>query len=196
MAAACFFHLVVQLFIKHVLGVNNQTSGLYGETTAYYGTVEQQGRLTLHLHMLIWIKNALSPQDICDRIMDGDSAFQQELIAYLEGVHKGEFITGSMQNIKECIPFVSEQDNGIHSIVTESSAPVSACNILYKDPTLTLPIPAPKPCNLYGINQHTCDQCKNNELWWEQFNSTVDDIVLQSNVPPFPTTLVQDIVQL
>ena len=42
-----FFHLIVQMFIKHVLGVGN--------TSAYYGTVEQQGCLTLHLHLLLWI---------------------------------------------------------------------------------------------------------------------------------------------
>ena len=26
-------------------------AGLYGKTEGYYGTVEQQGRLTLHLHL-------------------------------------------------------------------------------------------------------------------------------------------------
>ena len=49
-------------------------TGLYGKTSGYYGTVEQQGRLTLHLHLLLWIKGALSPQDIRDRLMSGDSS--------------------------------------------------------------------------------------------------------------------------
>ncbi|KAH7906051.1 hypothetical protein BJ138DRAFT_972775, partial [Hygrophoropsis aurantiaca] len=53
-AGARFFHLMIQLFIKHVLGVNlsvddapphssgsSYTRGLYGETDAFYGTVEQ-----------------------------------------------------------------------------------------------------------------------------------------------------------
>jgi hypothetical protein len=40
------------MFIKHVLGVENEHDGLYGKTAGYYGTVEQQERLTLHLHML------------------------------------------------------------------------------------------------------------------------------------------------
>ena len=48
----------------HVLGFKTKHPGFYGKTEAYYGTVEQQGRLTLHLHMLLWIKNALPPQDI------------------------------------------------------------------------------------------------------------------------------------
>ena len=63
-AAARFFDIMVKAFIRHVLGIDSNHSGLYGNTSAYYGTVEQQGRLTLHLHMLLWIANALSPKDI------------------------------------------------------------------------------------------------------------------------------------
>ena len=44
------------MFIKHVLGVGTDHPGLYGDTAGYYGTVEQQGRLTLHLHTVLWIK--------------------------------------------------------------------------------------------------------------------------------------------
>ncbi|TFK59311.1 hypothetical protein BDN72DRAFT_735642, partial [Pluteus cervinus] len=40
-AAARFFHLMITLFITHVLGVGTHHSGLYGKTSAYYGTVEQ-----------------------------------------------------------------------------------------------------------------------------------------------------------
>jgi len=72
-AAARFFHMMVENFIKHVLGFGEKHCGFYGETEAYYSTVEQQERLTLHLHMLLWIKNALSPQDIQDKIMDPES---------------------------------------------------------------------------------------------------------------------------
>jgi len=63
-AAARFFHMMVENFIKHVLGFGEKHHSFCEEMEAYYGTVEQQGRLTLHLHMLLWIKNALSPQDI------------------------------------------------------------------------------------------------------------------------------------
>ena len=54
-AGAHLFHFMVQMFIEHVLGVDTDHRGMFGETAAYYGTVEQQGRLTLHLHMLLWI---------------------------------------------------------------------------------------------------------------------------------------------
>ncbi|KZT22536.1 hypothetical protein NEOLEDRAFT_1020300, partial [Neolentinus lepideus HHB14362 ss-1] len=40
-AGAHFFNMMVNLFIKHVLGVDSDHDGLYGKTAAYYGTVEQ-----------------------------------------------------------------------------------------------------------------------------------------------------------
>ncbi|TFK62683.1 hypothetical protein BDN72DRAFT_730871, partial [Pluteus cervinus] len=40
-ASARFFHFMVTLFLKHILGVNSSHDGVYGKTSAYYGTVEQ-----------------------------------------------------------------------------------------------------------------------------------------------------------
>ena len=104
-AGARFFHFMCQMFIKHVLGVGENHPGLYGNTNAYYGTVEQQGRLTLHMHMLIWLKGVLSPQEIRDRIMDPTSDFQQKLVEYLESVHIGEFMTGTQEEVGDKIDF-------------------------------------------------------------------------------------------
>jgi len=98
-AGAQFFHFMVETFIEHVLGVGKHHRGVYGNTSAYYGTVEQQGRLTLHLHLLLWIKGALTPQEIRDRIMDPNSEFQQKMVEYLESVHQGEFLMGSIEEI-------------------------------------------------------------------------------------------------
>ena len=61
-AGAHFFHFIVESFIVDVLGISANHHGLYGETEAYYGTVKQHGCLTLHLHMLIWIKGCLNPK--------------------------------------------------------------------------------------------------------------------------------------
>ena len=86
-------------FIKHVLGFGKKHAGLYGETKAFYRTVEQQGRLTLHLHMLIWIKGALSPQEVRDKILDTESDFQKSMVEYLESVHQGELFEGKLEDI-------------------------------------------------------------------------------------------------
>jgi hypothetical protein len=94
---------MVKSFIKHVLGVDSGHPGLYGETGAYYGTVEQQGRLTLHLHMLLYIKGALSPQETRNRLINPGSAFEKSLIQYLEAAHVGEFHNGDLTLMQQNI---------------------------------------------------------------------------------------------
>ena len=159
-AGAQFFHFMVEMFIKHVLGVGQEHPGLYGKTAAYYAAVEQQGRLTLHLHMLLWIMNSLSPQEIRDQIMDSNSDFQKKMVEYLESVHVGEFMTGTMDEVKK----------QVHENMKAEE---------YQDPTQTLPDPPPefKECDC-----KKCESCENTANWWKIFKNTVDDLVLRSNV--------------
>ena len=151
-AGAQFFHFMVEMFIKHVLGVDQKHPGLYGQTSAYYGTVEQQGRLTLHLHLLLWIMNSLSPQEIRDRIMDPNSDFQKKIVEYLESVHVGEFMTGTMDEVKEQVAENMKDEE-------------------YRDPTQTLPDPPPEYTE---CKCHECESCKNTANWWKMFRNTVD----------------------
>ena len=77
---AQFLKFMVDAFVKHVLGVDSGHEGLFGETEGYYGTVEEQGHLTLHLHTMLWIKDSLTPQQIRDRLTSKDGTFQKSLI--------------------------------------------------------------------------------------------------------------------
>jgi hypothetical protein len=79
-ASARFFDTITKLFIKHILGYNSGKNGVFGDTDGYYGTVEEQGRLTLHLHLLLWVKGSLTPQEIRDKLISEDNIFQQCLI--------------------------------------------------------------------------------------------------------------------
>jgi hypothetical protein len=158
-ASARFFHVMVQMFIKHVLGVDQDHPGLYGNTSAYYGTVEQQGRLTLHLHLLLWISGSLTPQEIRDKIMDVNSDFQKKMVEYLESLCVGEFLTGEKIDVSE----------KVHNASGTSS---------YCDPTFTLPKPPPSPCDENCV-KCSCDE--NRTSWWQNFKDTVDDLLLRSN---------------
>ena len=169
-AGARFFHFMVEMFVKHVLGVGQNHPGLYGKTSAYYATVEQQGRLTLHLHMLLWIMNSLSPQEIRDKIMDPNSDFQREMVEYLESVHVGEFKTGTMDEVKEQVDENMKSEK-------------------YKDPTQTLPDPPSEP-NDCECNK--CESCEDTSNWWQKFNNTVDDLILRSNVHKCRTSIPAD----
>jgi hypothetical protein len=160
-AGARFFHFMVENFIQHVLGVGERHPGIYGETSAYYGTVEQQGRLTLHLHLLLWIKGSLTPQEIRDRIMDPDSDFQKKMVEYLESVHQGEFLTGDIESVRAEIEQAEMSDS-------------------YKIPTKTLPEQPPPVCKRKKCDG--CFMCLLVGVWWHKFRYTVDDLLWRSNI--------------
>ena len=157
------------MFIEHVLGVavtktgTKRQTGLFGNTSAYYGTVEQQGRLTLHLHMLLWIKNSLTPQEIRDKIMDTNSDFQRKIVEYLENAHVGEFMTGSHQLVQQVINKTMINDE-------------------YQDPTQTLPVSPPESCKRRTSCVSHCIRCISIKNWRSKFKYTVDDILLRSNI--------------
>ena len=135
-----------QAFIKNVLGVGQKHPGIFGKTSAYYGTVEQQGRLTLHLHMLIWIKNALTPQEICDQIMDQSSDFQQKMVEYIESIYKGEFFNGHAADVNQHVKEAQHNDSE------------------YLDPTKTMPEAPPDQCHETRCN--SCEHCEKLNSWW------------------------------
>ena len=203
-AAARFFDYMVKMVIKHVLGVGETHPGLYGETSAYYGTVEQQGRLTLHMHMMLWIKGAMSPQKICERLMSHDSQFEEALKRYLEAAHAGEFITGSMDDVREdsalradagkAVPQENPVDeNGMPSSpnkkeknsVQDSTEETTQVLPNYEDPTQTLPSPPTAHCSCVYDNDTDsleCQRCEECDTWWGAFRATVDDLLLRSNI--------------
>lgn len=95
--AAKFFHKTVQLFVKCILRHDRDDYGLFGPSEAFYGTVEAQGRLTLHLHTLLWIKpGSVSPQEIRDRLL-ADPSFERALLHWLEDCHSGDYAVSSSE---------------------------------------------------------------------------------------------------
>ncbi|KAF5309724.1 hypothetical protein D9611_014437 [Ephemerocybe angulata] len=189
-AGARFFRFMVLLLIKHLLRWNDAEgrSGVFGHTAAYYGTVEQQGRMTLHLHMLIWIVCALTPQQVRDRLMAKDSEFVKELIAYLEGAHTGDFFAGSLAGMKEKYgpSHRGKTSSGEHvaapsSLSSEEPQPQVAAP-RHVDPVQTLPLPPPVSSCSNTSGACRCEECDEVETWKEQFESTVDHLLYRSNV--------------
>ncbi len=169
-AAARFFDFMVNLFVEHIMRPDSIEPGVYGNASSYYGSVEQQGRLTLHLHLVMWVKSVLSPQEIRDRLMAGDSEFQRRLIEYLEAAHTGDYFTGSQDQVKEEIFKSSLRED-------------------YVDPTEVLPTPPPPLCPCID---ELCEQCKKNEMWWQYFQRMVDHIICSVNVHSCPENTYAD----
>ncbi|KAG5221210.1 hypothetical protein IMY05_C4454000100 [Salix suchowensis] len=163
-AGARFFKYVVETFISDILGFDkDSSSGLYGDVEAYFGTVEQQGRLTLHLHAAIWIRGSLSPKDLRECLMNQNSVWNQKITDWLESCHAGEFMTGSMVDLDSKFALIRKQDG-------------------YVDPISTLPSAPPKLCSSCLHHNENCPFCCKENEWWTYYEQTVDDIILQSNV--------------
>lgn len=154
---------MVQTFLQCVLGVDSKDLGLFGKTIAYYGTVEQQGRLTLHLHLLLWIQAAFTPQEIRDKLMSEDGAFQKRMVEYLESSHQGEFMKGTSDTVWRDLNERESQPG-------------------YVDPLQVLPTSPPEPCSHNADTEAECVTCRERDDWWRQYESTVDEILLKSNM--------------
>jgi hypothetical protein len=62
-AAVKFFHLSVKLILEELFGITvnkfkniKRETRIFGRVGGYIGTVEAQGRGSLHLHLLLWLK--------------------------------------------------------------------------------------------------------------------------------------------
>ncbi|KAJ7292038.1 hypothetical protein C8J57DRAFT_1044520 [Mycena rebaudengoi] len=127
--------------------------------------------------MLVWITSALSPQEIRDRISAPDSPFQSSLVDYLESIHVGQFLTGTMEQVRAKVPHFSKRSKSIHDILEDDD--VSGYPVGYSDPTQVLPVPPPEPC---GCKWSGCGRCAALTTWRRHYVETVDDLMLRSNV--------------
>ncbi|KAF8598561.1 hypothetical protein BDV93DRAFT_534310 [Ceratobasidium sp. AG-I] len=78
-AAAEFFKFTITLILKELFGITSTASrvhsstGVLGKLKGYFGTVECQGRGTLHLHhMLLWLHNAPPPRRLKELLQTED----------------------------------------------------------------------------------------------------------------------------
>lgn len=69
-AAAKFFHFLINVTLETLFGISISefkvisSDGIFGKVNAYIGTVESQGRGTLHFHLLLFLKNAPSAAEM------------------------------------------------------------------------------------------------------------------------------------
>lgn len=168
-ACAKFFHHVVSTFLSTVIkaGEVGKDCGLFGPASTYYGTVEEQGRLTLHLHLLLWIKDSPSPQVIRDRLLS-EPVFRDQLIAWLESCHKGEYTLSSEAEIRRSL---AEQRRGKSPPeADDEDADEDADCFGYRDPTSLLPTPPPPNVDSQGLLD-----------WYRAACKDTDEIVYLSN---------------
>ncbi|KAG2741370.1 hypothetical protein P692DRAFT_20752816 [Suillus brevipes Sb2] len=89
-AAANFFHFTIHAILEELMGITVPKSrkshiirreGIFGTVEGYIGTVEAQGRGTLHLHMLIWLQGAPTAADMKDCLQSAE--FRTKIANYI-----------------------------------------------------------------------------------------------------------------
>lgn len=87
-AAAKFFHYTIRTILETLFKIRvtqfqvKSEMGVLGEVTAYFGTVESQNRGSLHLHMLFWLKNTPSPDEMLELLKSEE--FRDKIRAYIK----------------------------------------------------------------------------------------------------------------
>lgn len=111
-AAAKFFHFTIRTIFRTLFGVEvtayqvKSSVGVFGRVKSYFGTVESQGRGSLHLHLLVWLENA-PPPDEMERLLKTEEFREKvrkyisaNLRAYLPGLESTESVQ-AIPNIVE-----------------------------------------------------------------------------------------------
>lgn len=87
-ASAAFFHFVIQTTLETLMGVRSfrqrveSQTGIFGLVNGYFGVVEAQGRGSLHVHMLIWLKNAPNADEIMELLTQ--PVFREHIARYID----------------------------------------------------------------------------------------------------------------
>ena len=80
-ATARYFNVLIPSILKCMV-----EKGVLGPIKAYFGTVENQGRGSLHLHILMWLDHDLTPAQLKESVKNEE--FRNGLLSYLEDIIK------------------------------------------------------------------------------------------------------------
>jgi hypothetical protein len=102
-AAAKFFHFIIAALIEEMFGIKaykpgchvQRTYGIFGKVASYIGTVEAQGRGTLHLHIILWLCGSLSSTSMKHALQS--EAFRSKVADYIKANIRADLdgLTGS-----------------------------------------------------------------------------------------------------
>ena len=86
-ASASFFNFIIRTTLETLFGVHTSRSrvethmGIFGLVNGYFGVVEAQGRGSLHVHFLMWLKNAPNADEMLELLSQSD--FREKIALYI-----------------------------------------------------------------------------------------------------------------
>ncbi|THG97984.1 hypothetical protein EW026_g4134 [Hermanssonia centrifuga] len=167
-AAAKFFHFTVKTILQTLAQVRatkfqvESHPGVFGDISAYFGTVEAQGRGTLHLHILIWLKNTPTGDELKDLFKA--EAFQTKVKNYIRA------------NIRAYKPGLDSEES-IKAILTDPNIgycrPPDPGSRTYKDDIDQLELRLARSLQVHTCkvrrclrpNKHGKQECKRKAPW-------------------------------
>ena len=87
-ASAAFFNFIFRTTLETLLGIRKTTHqvqsemGIFGIVNGYFGVVEAQGRGSLHIHLLIWLKNAPNADEMLELLTQKN--FRDQIASFVE----------------------------------------------------------------------------------------------------------------
>ena len=111
------FETLLDLVLTKLVGDNHEKTGIFGKLAAYGVAVEEQGRITLHAHIIIYI---LGWNELLQRLQSPDKRIQQkaekEVVEFIDSCLSTELVPDSCKDITcfECkqdiLQFVPHQE--------------------------------------------------------------------------------------
>jgi hypothetical protein len=93
-ATGRFFNVLISSILKCMV-----EKGVLGPIKAYFGTVENQGRGSLHLHILMWLDHDLTPSQLKESVQNEE--FRRGLLNYLEDIIKQDLSNFSLNTSED-----------------------------------------------------------------------------------------------
>lgn len=95
-ASASFFHIIINAVLQHLLKIKRfrtacsleREQGIFGTVDGFIGTVEAQGRGTLHLHMLLWLKGSVPSHEM--KRMLSTEEFRNRVKTFIDANIRGD----------------------------------------------------------------------------------------------------------
>ncbi|KAI6126362.1 hypothetical protein EDD16DRAFT_1753560 [Pisolithus croceorrhizus] len=86
--ASKFFHFTITTILETLFGIHItrhqvlSQKGIFGHVKAYFGVVESQGQGSLHLHMLLWLMDAPTMEEM--EVLLTQESFQDQVQAFIQ----------------------------------------------------------------------------------------------------------------
>jgi hypothetical protein len=104
-AAAKYFHFIIDTVLELLFGIKpcerghiRRRPGIFGNMEAYIGTVEAQGRGTLHFHMIGWLKGAPTADRMKELLQE--ETFRAKLVRFIHSAIKSDIGGANAEQVR------------------------------------------------------------------------------------------------